>query len=141
MLMLGDPMDSEEGVALGLLDFPLPAMATPMPAAAATPTRMNHFAFPPLCTDCPGDALVTETEGSGFDTAAGAERGLTGVLESAEGLLAGGVSGTPGWTGGAGAVFGGAPLALKFCSMRRPAWLVPLVAVMRIAIGPAVSPQ
>jgi hypothetical protein len=64
MLMLGEPIDNDEEGVVELFDLPFPAIATPMPAPAATARRINHFAFPLRCTDSPGDALVTDTEGS-----------------------------------------------------------------------------
>jgi hypothetical protein len=65
-LMLGEPIDSDGAGALELLDLLLPAIAKPTPAPAAIAAITIHFVLLLLCADRPGEALLMETEGSGF---------------------------------------------------------------------------
>jgi len=61
---VGGPIEIPVDVVLDGADF-LPIIATPTPAPAATAAKMIHFVLP-LCLLSPGEALVTETAGSGL---------------------------------------------------------------------------
>src|SRR5690242_2463302 len=84
-LTVGGPIEIPGAVAADAVDF-LPIIATPTPAPAATAANnIIHFVLL-LCLLSPGEALVTETAGSGFRISVEACKGGVTVTDGVEGV-------------------------------------------------------